>query len=408
MKIAIIASGFLPVIDGVTVSGYERLRCLSASGHEVLFFGPDNSSLAHLYPNWADYVGEILPGVESIAVPSQPFFVDFETNVKPAGWPLVQGKLNEFQPEVIHVDEPERLFIGFLRRPGLKYARQHKIPCIAFFRTNFLDYLDDFFPLPSFAIAGLRWALRQLICWVYNSYDVTLVSNRVTLGNVQVLGIKNAQYGNYLGFDADKFGPQLREVDYWARTYQLPEFDQRVKIVFLGRLTPDKGWIFTLNALAKLAPEVLEKVAIAVAGDGPMREKITDTLQQITPHVKVLGRVVPNDVPKLLANCDLHVTTSEKETRGATVVEACACGIPVLGPSAGGVQEYIQSGENGFQYDPGNEQDFLEKSSQLICDRTLREKMGWIALETSQQYTWEQTAANLVSTWQEYQGKDIK
>jgi len=45
MKIAIITSGFLPIIDGVTVSGMQRLKRLSQWGHEVILFCPDYSSV---------------------------------------------------------------------------------------------------------------------------------------------------------------------------------------------------------------------------------------------------------------------------------------------------------------------------------------------------------------------------
>ena len=51
MKIAIISSGFLPVIDGVTVTQINRVRELSKYGHQILLFYPDYSHLANIYPN---------------------------------------------------------------------------------------------------------------------------------------------------------------------------------------------------------------------------------------------------------------------------------------------------------------------------------------------------------------------
>ena len=71
MKIAIITSGFLPVIDGVTVSGLSRLQRLSQWGHQVLLFCPDYSALEDVYPNWRDYTGQILPGVRIINLPDR-------------------------------------------------------------------------------------------------------------------------------------------------------------------------------------------------------------------------------------------------------------------------------------------------------------------------------------------------
>ena len=180
MKIAILASGFLPVIDGVTVSGFYRLQKLSQWGHEVLFFCPDYSPLAEMYPNWQDYTGNIFPGVKVVSLKSKAFFVDFERDVAWSAYGQFEEELAKFQPDIIHVDEPERLFINFWRLPGVNYARRNGIACVGFFRTNFLEYLEDFFPLPKPLLLALQWLLKKLIVFVYNSYDATLVSSTIT------------------------------------------------------------------------------------------------------------------------------------------------------------------------------------------------------------------------------------
>ncbi|MGL6341468.1 MAG: glycosyltransferase [Waterburya sp.] len=314
MKIAIITSCFLPIIDGVTVSGLQRLKKLSKWGHEVILFCPDYSSLKADYPNWQDYTGDILPGVKVINLASNSFVgLDYEPNVNRSSYQTVLKTLAEFQPDIIHVDEPERLYVGFWRLAGVNYAKKVGIPCVSFFRTNFLDYLGDYFPLPQPILALINFLLKKLIVWVYNSYDLTLVASKITYPKVFDLGIKNARYGNLLSFDAESFQANLRQTDYFQSQYGLSQVDSLVKIVFLGRLYPDKGWDFTLEAFKTVSQQIdLTKVAIIAAGDGPMREEIADKLKTLAPHVYLLGRVSPENVPSLLTNCDLHVTTSEK------------------------------------------------------------------------------------------------
>ncbi len=75
---------------------------------------------------------------------------------------------------------------------------------MSFFRTNFLDYLEDYFPLPKPIFIAVKFLLQQLIVCVYNSYDLTLVTSKVTYPKVVNLGIKNAQYSNLVGFDGDQ------------------------------------------------------------------------------------------------------------------------------------------------------------------------------------------------------------
>ncbi len=402
MKIAIITSGFLPIIDGVTVSGLQKLKRLSQWGHEVILFCPDYSSLEADYPNWRDYTGNILPGVKIVNLASNSFVgLDYEPNVSPKSYKTLLTELEEFQPDIIHVDEPERLFVGFWRVPGVDYAKGKNIPCVSFFRTNFLDYLEDYFSLPKLIFVAIKYLLRKLIVWVYNSYDLTLVTSTVTYPKVMDLGIKNAKYTNLVGFDRDRFNFHAPQADFFQSRYSLSQVDDKVKIVFLGRLYPDKGWNFTLDALKLLAKQIdLSKVAIIVAGDGPMRPQIACELSKLKLNFNLLGRVSPEDVPALLINCDFHVTTSEKETRGLTALEAFAAGIPVLAPNSGGIIENIQHGINGLLYAPGDRHDFIEKLQTLIENESWRQEMGDRARNSVRAYSWEQAIENLVDIWQ--------
>ncbi|MDJ0571207.1 MAG: glycosyltransferase [Pleurocapsa sp. MO_192.B19] len=403
MKIAIIASGFLPILDGVTVSGWQRLQILSQQGHQVLFFCPDYSSLAKDYPNWRDYTGNILPGVRVENLPSNFFMgLDYEPNVSRDSYQVVLNELEQFQPDIIHVDEPERLYVGFWRVAGVNYARRTGIPCVSFFRTNFLDYLSDYFPLPKLLFLLVKFLLKKLIVWVYNSYDLTLVTSKITHPKVINLGIKNTRHSNLVGFDTDRFERNLSQADFFQSQYRLSKADQLVKIIFLGRLYPDKGWNFTLDAFKIVSQQIdLSKVAIIIAGDGPMRQEIEAKLGKLTPNLHLLGRISPEDVPALLVNCDLHVTTSEKETRGLTILEAFAAGIAVVAPRSGGVVENIQDGSNGFLYNPGDRLDFTSKLKILIENSSLRKEMGDRARISVQEYSWQQSVQNLVNIWQE-------
>lgn len=402
MKIAIIASCFLPIIDGVTVSGLQRLKLLSQWGHEVIFFCPDYSSLEQDYPNWRDYTGNILPGVKVINLASSSFVgLNYEPNVNRASYQTLIQELTKFQPDIIHVDEPERLFVGFWQLAGVNYARQAGIPCIAFFRTNFLDYLEDYFTLPQPIFRTIKYLLKKLIVWVYNSYDLTLVTSKVTYPQLVQLGINNVRYSNLVGFDTEKFQPSWHRPNFFQSEYNLEGVDSLIKVIFLGRLYPDKGWDFTLDAVRTLSTQIdLSKVAIIIAGDGPMREKIATQLTTFAPQVHLLGRVPPEQVPALLVNCDLHVTTSEKETRGLTILEAFAAGIPVIAPNSGGVIENINHNYSGYLYNPGDRLDFSHKLKQLIDNEALRRQMGERGRISVQEYSWQHSIRNLVNIWE--------
>ncbi len=105
MRLAIITSGYFPVIDGVTVSLHERLRRLSAWGHEVLVVAPDYARAARFYPDWARHIGEIFPGITVRSVPSGPFAgLEWESNPTPGAARELEKYLSEFQPEILHIE----------------------------------------------------------------------------------------------------------------------------------------------------------------------------------------------------------------------------------------------------------------------------------------------------------------
>jgi glycosyltransferase involved in cell wall biosynthesis len=400
MKIAIICSSFFPVIDGVTIAVFKRLEQLSILGHQVIVFCPDYSPIKHIYPNYQQYRGKIFPAVEIISLPScKAIALDFERDLTVKSYQIILKKLEQFKPDLIHVDEAERLGFCLLKLPGVKYAQQHDIPCIAWFHTNYLDYLDDYFSLPFNFNRLLKKILSLIFAKIYNSYSYTLVSSSVTAHKIKQMGIKNIACAELLGYDLSQFNNINKAYNFFQEEYNLPNLENKIKLIFLGRLTPDKGWIFTLQVLAKLPQKILNQIAIIIAGDGTLKTEIEQTLKQLIPDIYVLGRIQPQAVPELLVNGDIFITNSTKETRGLTVIEAAAAGIPAIAPRAGGVIDTIIDGETGWLYQPQNQTDFLDKLILLITNDNLRQSMGIKAKELAQQYSWQQTINNLIEIW---------
>ncbi|ANV84455.1 glycosyl transferase family 1 [Picosynechococcus sp. PCC 7003] len=411
MKIAIITSGFLPVIDGVTVSGFQRVQRLSKWGHEVILFCPDYQSLKAIYPDWKQYTGNILPNVKVVNLESQPFMgIDFERNVTRGSYGQMLQQLEAFSPDIIHVDEPERLFLGFLKIPGIDFAKKHNIPCIGFFRTNFTEYIEDFFPVKGIFLKFAENIAKKLIAWIYNSYDLTLIHSKTTEAKLVQMGITNVHYRELWGFDPQKFRePKLKINDFFVRNYDLhQEIEEKVKILFIGRLTPDKGWDFGLNALEQFKDLIdWKRVAIFVAGDGPLNSEILERLSKICPETHMLGRVPPEKVPQLFANTDIYVTNSEKENRALTVVEALASGTPVIAPNAGGVIDNMTDGKTGFLYPPQDAQAFVLSLKHLVEHDDLRHEMADNTYGNVCELTLDKAVENLLDIWKKQVSENI-
>lgn len=398
MKIAIITSGFPPVIDGVTVLVHHRVKWLSEKGHQVVVFCPDYRALAEVYPDWQQYVGQIFPGVEVIGLPSVPFFdLPYDRNPGRRAYHHLEAHLAHFEPEVICVDEPERISMTMIRRAGLAYARRHRVPCVAYYHTNFVDYTEDM-PggIPDFAVPLVMWLGKRFIRWVYRGYDATLVNGPTTEHKLASYGVYNTLRGRLCGFDQDRFSPELRQPGLLEVRYGLPPLEGKTVLLTVGRLTSDKGWRFYLDSFRNFAKYVdPSTIALVIVGDGDMAEEIRTRLGSVLPHLYLLGRRPHEEIPHIMANGDLLVTTSEKETFGLVCVEAAASALPVLAPRADGVIDSVADGCSGLLYSPGDEKDFLTKLQTLIRDVSMRQTLGKAGAASVTDLGWDST----VETW---------
>jgi hypothetical protein len=132
MKIALISSTFLPIHDGVSLTIFERLKKLSETGHSVLFLVSSYAEIAHVYPNWSDYIGNIFPRVKVVALPSKGWMgIEQERNPQRQSLSIINEALVDFKPEIIQVEEPERLWSTLFTLPGLSYAKEQIVQVIS-------------------------------------------------------------------------------------------------------------------------------------------------------------------------------------------------------------------------------------------------------------------------------------
>lgn len=98
-----------------------------------------------------------------------------------------------------------------------------------------------------------------------------------------------------------------------------------------------------------------ENVELRLGGDGPLKEKLMKYAVQrkIEHKIKFLGMLGRNEVHREMQNCDIFVLSSYYETFGVVVIEALACGKPVISTACGG-PEFIVNKKNGILIPPGS------------------------------------------------------
>lgn len=120
--------------------------------------------------------------------------------------------------------------------------------------------------------------------------------------------------------------------------------------LFVGRLTPEKGILTLLDAWK----EIGTRLPLKVAGDGPLLEEV-QRRAAVLPGVEVLGRQDREHVRALMAHATLLTLPSEwYEGFPMTLLEAYACGLPVVASDIGALSSLVSDGVTGRQFSPGN------------------------------------------------------
>ncbi len=143
----------------------------------------------------------------------------------------------------------------------------------------------------------------------------------------------------------------------------------------VGRMVPIKGLDLFLEVAAVLRQEG-RAVRFSILGDGPLRDelarkaedlKISDDVEFVAPRPDPFG---------YYRSLDLYLSTSVHEGLPLSVVEAMACGKPVVSAAVGGIPEIVVDGQDGFLVKDRDPEHFAERCRALMCDPRLRKAMG--------------------------------
>ncbi len=151
--------------------------------------------------------------------------------------------------------------------------------------------------------------------------------------------------------------------------------DDEMLLTFVGRLDRQKGIDTLLGALSHLAAR-REGKKIVMAGDGPMRDMVTNWVEHGEGGrlCRMLGFV--KNVQAVLSAADVLVLPSRWEGFGLVASEAMAAGLPVVGTHVAGLRDVVVPGRTGLLVEPEDAVALVDAIETLAQDRRLRERMG--------------------------------
>jgi glycosyltransferase involved in cell wall biosynthesis len=184
-----------------------------------------------------------------------------------------------------------------------------------------------------------------------------------------------------------------------SRCHQAHHFPcEQVKILFLGRLGPEKGIPELLEALSKLSK--LGEWNCVLAGDGLVKETKALVDTKFPGRISVPGWVDSEEVERLLSVSQILVLPSHFENLPMSVVEAFAYGLAVVATPVGSIPDILKHEENGLLIPVRDATALATALERLIVDRALREILGRNAKRTYQQsLTIESYVDRLLVVW---------
>jgi glycosyltransferase involved in cell wall biosynthesis len=174
------------------------------------------------------------------------------------------------------------------------------------------------------------------------------------------------------GIELPRYSPAEPRTDLRRRLGLDP---QRRFIACVARFHPVKDHPMLIRAMARVAAE-LPDVDLLLAGDGPDRTLLEDLCRElrIADRVRFLG--VRKDVPDVLLASDLFALTSETEAASLTLMEAMACGLPVVVTDVGGNPELVRPGRDGLLVPRGDDAACARALLAILRDPSLARRFG--------------------------------
>ncbi len=357
MKVAVVVNYFSPFIRS---NEYYLCKKLGEKGHDVTLY---TSDVGHKRARWT-LRGVETKEVEDFKLKRLKTIADFVENPL---YPSIYREIKQGGYDLVHAHEDWQIgtFLSFLA------ARSKRIP--------FILSEERYYP-PGRLRAFFNFFDSECASTVRNQANAVTAHSTAAKDYLMERGLAQEKIKVIpVGVDTKLFKP-LRNSDLRVR---LGIKSSDIVILNVGRLHPYKGQRLLIEAFKRVR-QMLENVKLLIVGRGFLKENFTRLIEglKLQNDVFLIDEAYPNDVmPSIYANCDIFCLPSLVEPFGIAVLEAMACGKPVIGTKVSGMLETIAYGKVGFLVNPNDVDGLSARLMDLALDEALRNRLGGNALK---------------------------
>lgn len=254
------------------------------------------------------------------------------------------------RPDIVHLHSRRGIDLW-----GGLAARLEGVPCVLSRRV------DN--PEPRWWVS-LKYRLYDRVIAISEGIRQVLLSEG--LSPQQVVCVHSA-------VDTRRYRPDHRDMAWFRSEFNLAA-DEPV-LAMVAQFIPRKGHRTLLAAL----PAVLArhpKVRVLLFGQGPLVEEIARAVREAGLQERVQLAGFRSDLERVLPCVDIVVHPAEKEGLGVALLQAAACGVPMVAGRAGGIPEIVRHGETGELVTPGDAQDLAAALLRLLDSAALCRQYG--------------------------------
>ena len=259
---------------------------------------------------------------------------------------------------------------------ALLAAKMLNLRTTGIYHTDFPQYIriltEDSF-LESVAWRYMHWFYGQLDTVFVNSeeYRQGWIRRGFDPAKLKILP---------RGLDTELFHPARRDSAFFEK---FGASNGEVRLLYVGRISKEKDLDLLAAAYRRLRDEGLP-VQLFVVGHGPYSEAFAKSL----PEAFFTGYLKGTELATAYASADVFVFPSTTDTFGNVILEAQACGLPVVVSDSGGPKELVENKANGLITKSHDVEDFACALRALATDSALRERMGKSARNSIIDLSW--------------------
>lgn len=383
MRIAIFSDNFYPELSGISDSVISLAKELAKRGHFIHFYAPKYSAADHHISNAPHE--EIDLGSNVGVTRFAAFFFGSGSGQGRMVLPTALRWLEvaPFKPDLIHT----QTFFG-TGMEALAASRALRVPLVGTNHTAIKSFLI-YNPIKTKWMDNL---IVKYVNWYYERCITVTAPSQSVFTEMDESGFRKKGIPLSNPIETEIFRP-LPDRDALRKKFGLSEH----AIIHAGRLAKERS-ISTIIRALPLVKKIIPDAELDFSGRGADEQEFRRLAADlgIADSVKFFGFLSQPQLVELYNASKVFAIASTSDTQSMVMMQAMACGLPVVGVNARALPEYINR-ENGFVVEPENPAALAERLIAILKDPALEKKLGAGGRQTALQFS----PSKIADRWEE-------